>query len=140
MEFLETQLDILRCYYNFLRPHRALKFGPEIHTPIIQAGLETRRHTFRDVFTFLVVLIWMENSTQFRKAQWIDRATLTKITVDDGSTDGAMEAPIEDRNLPVTKFGCIIQSDFSAATTGSFCAGNCPSETSFVLILFRRCG
>ena len=29
-EFLEKQLDILRCHYNFLRPHHALKFGPEI--------------------------------------------------------------------------------------------------------------
>jgi IS1 family transposase len=58
-EFLEKQLDILRCHYNFLRPHRALKFGPEIRTPAIQAGLATRRFTFRDVFTFLVALIWM---------------------------------------------------------------------------------
>jgi hypothetical protein len=53
----EGQLDILRCHYNFLRPHRALKFGPEIRTPAMQAGLAKRRFTFRDVFTFLVALI-----------------------------------------------------------------------------------
>jgi IS1 family transposase len=58
-EFLEKQLDILRCHYNFLRPHRALKFGPEIRTPAMQAGLAKRQLTFRDVFTFFVALIWM---------------------------------------------------------------------------------
>ena len=58
-EFLEKQLDILRCHYNFLRPHRALKFGPEIRTPAMQAGLATLRFTFRDVFTFLISIIWM---------------------------------------------------------------------------------
>jgi transposase-like protein/IS1 family transposase len=26
-EFLKKQLEILRCHYNFLRPHRSLKFG-----------------------------------------------------------------------------------------------------------------
>jgi transposase-like protein/IS1 family transposase len=36
---LEDHLELLRCYYNFIRPHRALKFGPEIRTPAMQAGL-----------------------------------------------------------------------------------------------------
>ncbi len=48
---LEDQLEIVRCYYNFLRPHGALKFGSEIRTPAMQAGLVTRRLTLRDVFT-----------------------------------------------------------------------------------------
>jgi IS1 family transposase len=59
-EFLEKQLDILRCHYNFLRPHRGLKFGPETRTPAMQAGLAKRRLSFRDVFTFLFVLTWMK--------------------------------------------------------------------------------
>jgi len=59
-EFLEKQLDILRCHYNFLRPHRALKFGPETRTPAMQAGLAKRRLSFRDVFTFLFVITWMK--------------------------------------------------------------------------------
>ena len=50
-ERLEDQLELLRCHYNFLRPHRALKFGKEIRTPAMQAGLMTRRLRFRDVFT-----------------------------------------------------------------------------------------
>ncbi len=34
--------------YNFARPHRALKFGREIRTPAMQAGLATRRLTLRE--------------------------------------------------------------------------------------------
>ena len=49
-ERLDDQLELLRCHYNFLRPHRSLKFGTEIRTPAMQAGLMTRRLTFRDVF------------------------------------------------------------------------------------------
>ena len=35
--------------YNFVRPHKALRFGREIRTPAMQAGLAKRRLTFRDV-------------------------------------------------------------------------------------------
>jgi hypothetical protein len=47
---LEDHLELLRCHYNFLRPHRALKFGCEVRTPAMQAGLARKRLTFRDVF------------------------------------------------------------------------------------------
>ena len=47
---LEQHLELLRCYYNFVRPHRALKFGSETRTPAMQAGLTTRRLTLREVF------------------------------------------------------------------------------------------
>ena len=36
---LEDHLELLRCHYNFLRPHRALKFGRDVRTPSMQAGL-----------------------------------------------------------------------------------------------------
>jgi IS1 family transposase len=49
-ERLEDQLEIVRCHYNFIRPHRALKFRTETRTPAMQAGLVTKRLTFRDVF------------------------------------------------------------------------------------------
>ena len=49
-ERLEEHLELLRCYYNFVRPHGALKFGREIRTPAMQAGLTTRRLTFREIF------------------------------------------------------------------------------------------
>jgi hypothetical protein len=47
---LEDHLELLRCHYNFLRPHRALKFGPEVRTPAMQAGLAKKRLAFRDIF------------------------------------------------------------------------------------------
>ena len=47
---LEEQLEILRCHYNFVRPHRALKFGRETRTPAMQAGLVKRRLTLREIF------------------------------------------------------------------------------------------
>ena len=47
---LDAHLELLRCYYNFVRPHGALKFGRETRTPAMQAGLATRRLTLRDIF------------------------------------------------------------------------------------------
>jgi IS1 family transposase len=51
-EALENHLELLRCYYNFIRPHRGLKFGKETRTPAMQAGLASRPLTFRQVFTW----------------------------------------------------------------------------------------
>ncbi len=48
-----------RCYYNFVRPHGALKFGREIRTPAMQAGLTTRRLTFRDIFFATTIPLWL---------------------------------------------------------------------------------
>jgi hypothetical protein len=41
---------LLRYYYNFIQTHRALKFEPEVRTPAMQAGLATKRLSFREVF------------------------------------------------------------------------------------------
>jgi hypothetical protein len=49
-ELLEHHLELLRCYYNFVRPHRALKFGCEVRTPAMQAGLVSKRLSLREVF------------------------------------------------------------------------------------------
>ena len=38
-EHLEEHLELFRCYYNFIGTHRALKFGREVRTPAMQAGL-----------------------------------------------------------------------------------------------------
>ena len=37
--------------YNFIRPHRALRFGRETRTPAMQAGLVSQRLALRDIFT-----------------------------------------------------------------------------------------
>ena len=46
---LEEHLELLRCHYNFVRPHGALQFGREVRTPAMQAGLATQRLTFREI-------------------------------------------------------------------------------------------
>jgi transposase-like protein/IS1 family transposase len=53
---LEDHLELLRCHYNFVRPHRALKFGKETRTPAMQAGLAKRQFRLRDIFCFRVRL------------------------------------------------------------------------------------
>ena len=57
-EKLDEHMELLRCYYNFVRPHGALKFGREIRTPAMQAGLTTRRLTFRDIFLATTIPLW----------------------------------------------------------------------------------
>ena len=56
---LDEHLELLRCYYNFVRPHGALKFGREIRTPAMQVGLTTRRLTFRDIFLATTIPLWL---------------------------------------------------------------------------------
>ncbi len=48
---LRGHVELLRCHYNFVRPHGALKFGRETRTPAMQAGLVSRRLTLSDIFT-----------------------------------------------------------------------------------------
>ena len=48
---LRDHVELLRCHYNFVRPHRALKFGHETRTPAMQAGLVSRPLMWRDIFT-----------------------------------------------------------------------------------------
>jgi transposase-like protein/IS1 family transposase len=63
-ERLEGHLELLRCYYNFVRPHRALKFGSEVRTPAMQAGLTNRRLTLREIFPSAMVL-WVSKRVAF---------------------------------------------------------------------------
>ena len=48
---LDDHLELLRCYYNFCRPHSTLRFGDEVRTPAMQAGLVARKQSLRGVFT-----------------------------------------------------------------------------------------
>lgn len=53
---LSEDLALIQCYYNFIRPHSALKLGTEVRTPGMQAGLTARLLSFRDIFaTFVFV-------------------------------------------------------------------------------------
>ena len=67
---LRGHVELLRCYYNFIRPHRALRFGRETRTPAMQAGLVSQRLALRDIFTaggltrrifVAVVHLWVAN-------------------------------------------------------------------------------
>ena len=48
---LRGHVELLRCHYNFVRPHRALKFGRETRTPAMQAGVVSTRMSWSDIFT-----------------------------------------------------------------------------------------
>ena len=59
---LEAHLELLRCYYNFVRPHGALKFGRGTRTPAMQARRAQRRLTLRDIFVSLRrVVLWLSD-------------------------------------------------------------------------------
>ena len=47
---LTGHLELVRCFYNLIRPHRALKFGKMMRPPAMQAGLVSRRLRCRDIF------------------------------------------------------------------------------------------
>ena len=63
-ERLEDHLELLRCHYNFARRHRGLKFGSEMRTPAMQAGLAKRRLSFRDIFS-ASSLFWLFGKIRF---------------------------------------------------------------------------
>ncbi len=48
---LEDHLELLRCHYNFGRPHGSLRFGSVVRTPAMQAGLASRKVSWREIFT-----------------------------------------------------------------------------------------
>jgi hypothetical protein len=67
-QIIKGHLELLRCYYNFVRPHRALKFGQDMRTPAMQAGLTGKRLTLREVFcSGIVLLTWCEIALRVRR-------------------------------------------------------------------------
>ena len=48
---LRSHVELVRCHYNFVRPHGAVRFGREIRTPAMQAGLVSTRLALSDIFT-----------------------------------------------------------------------------------------
>ena len=55
---LENKLALQRCYYNFVHPPSALKFGDEIRTPAMQSGLTKKQLSFREIFMAVVIFFW----------------------------------------------------------------------------------
>lgn len=50
---LSEAIDILRCYYNFVRPHSRLTFGKVTWTPAMQAKIFDRPLSFREIFSWV---------------------------------------------------------------------------------------
>ena len=48
---LHGHVDLLRCSYNVIRPHRALQCGRETRTPAMHAGLVNAPMNGSDIFT-----------------------------------------------------------------------------------------
>ncbi len=79
---LDAHLELLRCYYNFVRPHGALKFGRETRTPAMQAGLATRRLTLRDIFVSLrCVVMWLSDVRLFADSRRTAAAAVMSMPV-----------------------------------------------------------
>jgi len=58
-ETLAAQLDLQRCYYNFMRPYLALTFGNQIWTPDMMAGITKRKLTWRDELSHYFMAIML---------------------------------------------------------------------------------
>lgn len=75
-DLLTDNLALQMCYYNFIRPHSALKFGDETRTPAMQAGLVKKPLSFREIFTALEILFWwfsifLRTRIRVKKFTWI---------------------------------------------------------------------
>jgi IS1 family transposase/transposase-like protein len=55
-DLLADNLALQMCYYNFVRLHSALKFGKEIRTHAMQAGLVKKQLSFLEIFTTLEII------------------------------------------------------------------------------------
>lgn len=65
---------MVRCHYNFLRPHRALKFGKQTKTPAMQAGLAIERLSFREVFLRRMLCLVVKKLSFLREIKLRSRA------------------------------------------------------------------
>jgi hypothetical protein len=50
---LTEAIAVLRCYYNFVRPHSRLRFGKVTWTPAMQAKIFDRPLSFREIFSWV---------------------------------------------------------------------------------------
>jgi len=79
---LDAHLELLRCYYNFVRPHGVLKFGHKTLTPAMQAGLATRRLTLRDIFLSVRrVVLWLSDVRVFADSRRTSAAAVMYMPV-----------------------------------------------------------
>lgn len=75
-DLLDNNLALQMCYYNFVRPHSALKFGDETRTPAMQAGLVKKPLSFQEIFIAVAILFWwfsmfMRTRVRVERFTWI---------------------------------------------------------------------
>jgi transposase-like protein/IS1 family transposase len=74
---LEDHLELLRYHYNFVRPHAALRFGDEVRTPAMQAGLVARKLSLRDTFTARIApsrfVVVRSGRGRYQRTGWITK-------------------------------------------------------------------
>jgi hypothetical protein len=103
---LRGHVELLRCHYNFVRPHRALQFGRETRTRVMQAGVVSTRLSWNDIFTapdrcryLPVAVVRFPVTVQFRESattalstfSWPHKQRLAAwSTANDASTDAVM--------------------------------------------------
>jgi hypothetical protein len=51
---LARAVEVIRCGYNYIRPHQSLRFGDVTRTPAMQAGTFSRPLSWREVFAWPV--------------------------------------------------------------------------------------
>ena len=94
---LDAGMALQMRQYNFIRPHSALKFGKETGAPAMQAGIVSKKLSFRDIFTYqgllflcliLLALILREKLT--RRAGC---STLTRISHQPSAAAAYLPAP-----------------------------------------------
>jgi len=54
---LHEQLELQQCYYNFMRPHQALRFGSEVYTPAMMAKIADHKVTWAEVLQLWLAAI-----------------------------------------------------------------------------------
>ena len=60
---LEDQLELLRCRYNFVKPHRVWNFEGEFKITVVQAGSTDKRLTLRAMFSSTMYNLKLHNVT-----------------------------------------------------------------------------
>lgn len=53
----EKQFELQQCYYNFMRPHQALKFGSEVYTPAMMAKIADHKVSWAEVLQLWLAVI-----------------------------------------------------------------------------------
>jgi transposase-like protein len=49
---LASMVELIRCHYNYIKPHQRLRFGAVTRTPAMQAGIFDRAQSWRRVFAW----------------------------------------------------------------------------------------